>query len=74
MHIRLKPIEIESAEFKWEKETRAFSRYALVGKSSGSIHMIFDAQDQTDAEEIMRYYASSRRDSGYRLMRVITDL
>lgn len=45
-------------------------KYALIGQSSGQIHMIFDAVCEDQAKEVLLAYDKVRKDAGYELMEV----
>ncbi len=61
----LVPIDNEF-QYEWS----AGVRYALVGKISGEIHMIFNANSYEKAKEIRDSYHKIMKDSGYHIMKV----
>jgi len=63
--ITLIPIDNE-LQYEWIEGVR----YALVGKSSDEIHMIFVAYNYDDAKAIRDSYTKIMRDAGYHIMRV----
>lgn len=67
----LRPVVVEpkALDYEWD----GGKRYALVGKMSGYIHMVFNAWDIDQAMEIQRLYEKMRDDAGYELMEVKRD-
>jgi hypothetical protein len=63
--ITLIPIDNE-LQYEWS----AGVRYALVGKTSGDIHMIFVAHCYEKAKDVRDSYTKIMRDSGYHIMKV----
>lgn len=67
MLIALKPIETESTKYEW---VPSIQKYAIVGKSSECIHMIFAAHSINQAFEVLHDYEATMQDAGYNLMMV----
>ena len=63
--ITLIPIDNE-LQYEWS----AGVRYALVGKTSGDIHMLFVAHSYEKAKEIRDNYHRIMGDAGYDIMKV----
>lgn len=69
--MRLKPVVVEPQGFDYEWD--GGKRYALVGKMSGYVHMVFTAWDVEQAMDIQSLYEKVREDAGYELMEVEKD-
>lgn len=63
--ITLIPIDNE-LQYEWS----AGVRYALVGKTSRNIHMIFVAHSYENAKEVRDSYTKIMKDAGYDIMKV----
>lgn len=67
----LKPVVVTPKAFDYEWD--GGKRYALVGKMSGYVHMVFCAWDLEQAMDIQSLYEKVREDAGYELMEVEKD-
>lgn len=67
----LKPVVVtpKALDYEWD----GGRRYALVGKMSGYVHMVFTAWDLDQAMEVQSFYEKVREDAGYELMEVEKD-
>lgn len=65
--MKLRPVETPSEHYDFA-DTGTW--YALVGRASGYVYMVFDAHNVQEAERVRLLYSDQRKDSGYDLMRV----
>ena len=66
--IKLKPISPEMNDYKWCSASLIHKKYALVGRNSQQIHMMFLSPSLIQAKDICSHYNDTMDDAGYDLM------